>query len=232
MLFRLARPVCEAARTTTQLQFPLPSLRKKLTTPYPSLFSTTTMAPTDLPTDRRPLVISGPSGVGKGTLFTLLRERHPDTFALSVSHTTRGPRAGEAHGTHYYFVTRDDFERLIAEDGFIEHAQFGGNRYGTSKQTVRDQAAKGQVVVLDIEMEGVKQLKRSDIEARYVFVAPPSAEELERRLKGRGTESEADVAKRLDQAKYVRRKRRVAPTRNTWGEKRFRVLTGRKQEGA
>lgn len=102
---------------------------------------------------------------------------------------------------HYYFVPRDDFEKLIEEDGFIEHAQFGGNRYGTSKQTVKDQTAKGQVVVLDIEMEGVKQLKKSDIEARYVFVAPPSYEELEKRLKGRGTESEVDVIKRLDQAK-------------------------------
>lgn len=95
----------------------------------------------------------------------------------------------------------EDFEKLIDEDGFIEHAKFGGNRYGTSKQTVKDQTAKGQIVVLDIEMEGVKQLKKSDIEARYVFVAPPSYEELEKRLKGRGTESEADVIKRLDQAK-------------------------------
>lgn len=167
------------------------------------------MAPTDdnnsphLPADRRPLVISGPSGVGKGTLFALLRERHPGAFALSVSHTTRAPRPGEVPGVHYHYVTHDDFARLVADDGFVEHARFGGNCYGTSKQAVRDQAAGGQVVVLDIEMEGVKQLKKSDIAARYVFVAPPSEEELAKRLKGRGTESEADVEKRLNQAKYV-----------------------------
>lgn len=217
MLLRFTRPVCEAARTTIPLQPPRLLQNKKLVTasflPRPPTairvpsrrhqpLTTTTMAPTEhLPSDRRPLVISGPSGVGKGTLFNLLRERHPDTFTLSVSHTTRQPRVGESHGVHYYYVSHDDFEKLIAEDGFIEHAKFGGNRYGTSKQTVRDQTAKGQVVVLDIEMEGVKQLKKSDIEARYVFIAPPSEEELERRLKGRGTESEADVEKRLNQAK-------------------------------
>lgn len=154
-----------------------------------------------LPTDRRPLVISGPSGVGKGTLFALLRERHPDTFTLSVSHTTRAPRDGEAHGEHYYFVTHGDFEDLIAKDGFVEHAQFSGNRYGTSKQTIKDQTEKGKVVVLDIEMEGVKQIKQSGMDARYVFVAPPSEEELEKRLRGRGTEKEESVQKRLKQAK-------------------------------
>lgn len=218
MLYRFVRPVCEAARTIIPPQLPGIQKRKLVTAsflprPHTTVIlrrrqqqslttTTTTMAPTaHLPSDRRPVVISGPSGVGKGTLFNLLRERHPDTFALSVSHTTRQPRAGESHGVHYYYVTHEDFEKLIAEDGFIEHAKFGGNRYGTSKQTVRDQTAKGQVVVLDIEMEGVKQLKKSDIEARYVFVAPPSDEELERRLKGRGTESEADVEKRLNQAK-------------------------------
>lgn len=218
MLYRFVRPVCEAARTIIPPQPPGIQKRKLVTAsflprPHTTVIlrrrqqqslttTTTTMAPTaHLPSDRRPVVISGPSGVGKGTLFNLLRERHPDTFALSVSHTTRQPRAGESHGVHYYYVTHEDFEKLIAEDGFIEHAKFGGNRYGTSKQTVRDQTAKGQVVVLDIEMEGVKQLKKSDIEARYVFVAPPSDEELERRLKGRGTESEADVEKRLNQAK-------------------------------
>lgn len=155
----------------------------------------------DLPSDRRPLVISGPSGVGKGTLFNLLRERHPDTFTLSVSHTTRPPREGEEHGVHYYFVSHDDFKALILKDGFVEHAEFSGNRYGTSKKTIRDQTEKGKVVVLDIEMEGVKQIKGSGMEARYVFVAPPSEAELERRLRGRGTEKEESVLKRLRQAK-------------------------------
>lgn len=160
------------------------------------------MAPVP-PPDRRPLVISGPSGVGKGTLFKLLFARHPETFTLSVSHTTRSPRAGEQDGVDYHFVTHAAFEDLIAKDGFVEHAQFGGNRYGTSKSTIREQTDKGRVVLLDIEMEGVKQIKRSDIAARYVFVAPPSEEELERRLRGRGTEKEESIQKRLTQAKYV-----------------------------
>ncbi|KAL7624179.1 guanylate kinase [Parahypoxylon ruwenzoriense] len=155
----------------------------------------------NLPSDRRPVVISGPSGVGKGTLFKRLFDAHKDCFALSVSHTTRKPRAGEAHGVDYYYVTPEQFEALIRADGFVEHARFNSNRYGTSKQTIADQSAKGRVVVLDIEMEGVKQIKKSGIEARFVFIKPPSFEELERRLRGRGTEDEASIVKRLDQAK-------------------------------
>lgn len=154
-----------------------------------------------LPPDRRPIVISGPSGVGKGTLYNLLFERHPETFTLSVSHTTRQPRPGEQHGVHYFYVPATDFESLIAADGFVEHAKFGSNRYGTSKQTIEEQGAKGQVVVLDIEIEGVKQVRRSDMDARYVFILPPSVEELERRLRGRGTETEESVNKRLARAK-------------------------------
>ncbi|KAI1480749.1 guanylate kinase [Daldinia eschscholtzii] len=154
-----------------------------------------------LPQDRRPVVISGPSGVGKGTLFKRLFDAHKDCFALSVSHTTRKPRAGEAHGVDYYYVSPEEFEALVQADGFVEHAKFGSNRYGTSKQTIADQTAKGRVVVLDIEMEGVKQIKKSGIEARYVFIKPPSFEELERRLRGRGTEDEESIVKRLNQAK-------------------------------
>ncbi|KAM3514358.1 hypothetical protein MY11210_002033 [Beauveria gryllotalpidicola] len=151
-------------------------------------------------TDRRPVIISGPSGVGKGTLYNLLFERHPDAFCLSVSHTTRAPRSGEEDGKHYHFVPMQDFEDLIAKDGFVEHAQFGGNRYGTSKMTIEEQTKKGRIVLLDIEMEGVKQIKNSNIAARYVFIAPPSLEQLEQRLRGRGTETEASVQKRLAQA--------------------------------
>ena len=181
------------------------------------------------PTDRRPIIISGPSGVGKGTLFNMLFEKHPDTYTLSISHTTRSPRPGEKHGVNYYYVTKDDFRDLIAQDKFVEKfvphsffplpslvvrveslmyvidwnnsAQFGDNLYGTSKMTIEEQTAKGKVVVLDIEMEGVKQVRDSSIGARYVFIAPPSEEELERRLRGRGTESEDSVLKRLAQAK-------------------------------
>ncbi|KAG8355208.1 hypothetical protein FVEN_g6980 [Fusarium venenatum] len=152
------------------------------------------------PSDRRPIVISGPSGVGKGTLINMLFNRHPDQFTLSVSHTTRNPREGESDGVHYHFVTKDAFRDLIAKDGFVEHAQFGSNLYGTSKATIEEQTAKGKVVVLDIEMEGVKQVKASTIDARYVFVSPPDTEELEKRLRGRGTETEESIQQRLTRA--------------------------------
>ncbi|KFH43387.1 Guanylate kinase-like protein [Hapsidospora chrysogenum ATCC 11550] len=153
------------------------------------------------PPDPRPIVISGPSGVGKGTLYTRLRENHPGCFAFSVSHTSRKPRAGEQHGVDYHYVSMEEFEDLIAKDSFIEHAKFGDNRYGTSKMTIEEQSKKGQVVLLDIEMEGVKQMKKSGIKARYIFIAPPSLEALEARLRGRGTENEESIQKRLAQAK-------------------------------
>lgn len=108
---------------------------------------------TGLPKDTRPVIISGPSGVGKGTLFKMLQAAHPDVFELSVSHTTRGPRPGEAHEVDYYFVPMQEFEDLIAQDGFVEHAKFGGNRYGTSKKVIERLQKKGKVVILDIEME-------------------------------------------------------------------------------
>ncbi|KAL2121085.1 hypothetical protein VTJ04DRAFT_5112 [Mycothermus thermophilus] len=151
--------------------------------------------------DPRPIVISGPSGVGKGTLYNLLFQRHPDTFTLSVSHTTRKPRPGEQDGVHYHFVTKEQFLELKAQDGFIESAQFGDNFYGTSKATIEEQRAKGKTTILDIEVEGVKQIQASKFPARFVFIAPPSEEELEKRLRGRGTESEDSIQKRLKQAK-------------------------------
>lgn len=122
---------------------------------YGCSFANTVFSPRALalPPDRRPIVISGPSGVGKGTLIRRLFGSHPDTFTLSVSHTTRGPRPGEAHGVDYFYVQMAEFEDLVAADGFVEHAQFGSNRYGTSKATIEEQTAKGKVVVLDIEME-------------------------------------------------------------------------------
>ncbi|OQD75821.1 hypothetical protein PENDEC_c006G01399 [Penicillium decumbens] len=154
------------------------------------------------PRDRRPIVISGPSGVGKGTLVQKLFDKHPNTFAFTVSHTTRKPRVGEVEGRNYFFVTPSTFDDLVSQGAFVEHATFGGNQYGTSKKTIEDQRAKGLVVVLDIEMNGVKQMKaNSSIDARYVFIKPPSFEALERRLRGRGTEKDEDVQKRLEQAK-------------------------------
>ncbi|KAI1076398.1 guanylate kinase [Whalleya microplaca] len=184
------------ATTTVRVQVPGLRLRSTMAGAPPP----PPPATANLPADRRPLVISGPSGVGKGTLFKRLFDAHADCFTLSVSHTTRAPRAGEADGVDYHFVTMDQFEALVAADGFVEHARFGSNRYGTSKQTIQEQTAKGKVVVLDIEMEGVKQIKNSGISARFVFIKPPSFAELERRLRGRGTEDEASVLKRLEQA--------------------------------
>jgi hypothetical protein len=136
-----------------------PATNVKLTRPKP--------CNTVAPSDRRPLVISGPSGVGKGTLYNKLFAAHPDTFTLSVSHTTRKPRDGEQDGVHYHFVSMQDFEDLIAKDGFVEHAKFGSNRYGTSKATIEEQTAKGKVVVLDIEMEvSLGERRRSNFGSR------------------------------------------------------------------
>jgi guanylate kinase len=98
-------------------------------------------------------VISGPSGVGKGTLYKLLLSRRPNVFATSVSHTTRNPRPGEQRGVDYYYITMEEFEKMIEEGKFVENAKFGGNRYGTSKMTISDLTESGKVVVLDIEME-------------------------------------------------------------------------------
>ncbi|KAK4148408.1 hypothetical protein C8A00DRAFT_39029 [Chaetomidium leptoderma] len=153
-----------------------------------------------------PIVISGPSGVGKGTLCQRLLDAYPEIFATTVSHTTRKPRPGEVEGSAYYFVSRDKFESLITEGIFIEFAEFNGNLYGTSKQTVIDQTARGSVVLLDIEMEGVKQLKEeqskadSQINPRFVFIRPPNFEALEARLRRRGTEDEGSIQRRLAQA--------------------------------
>lgn len=153
--------------------------------------------------DRRPVIISGPSGVGKGTLIDRLFNAHPDVFALTVSHTTRPPRPGEVEGRNYYYVSREDFASLIAQDAMVEYTEFSGNYYGTSKQTVADQESKGRVVVLDIEMHGIQQIKANkSLDARCVFIKPPSFEELEQRLRQRGTETEEEVQRRLRRAKY------------------------------
>ncbi|KAJ5909156.1 guanylate kinase [Penicillium taxi] len=149
----------------------------------------------------RPVVVSGPSGTGKSTLLKRLFADYPDKFGFSVSHTTRQPRAGEEEGISYYFVTRESFLDQVSQGLFIEHAQFGGNYYGTSVQAVKTVAEKNRICILDIEMEGVKQMKQTQLNARYLFLAPPSVEELERRLRGRGTETEDSLSKRLAQAR-------------------------------
>ncbi|KAI1111033.1 guanylate kinase [Nemania sp. NC0429] len=154
------------------------------------------------PQDHRPVVISGPSGVGKETLIRKLFEAHPDVFTSTVSHTTRAPRSGEVNGVHYHFVSTSEFESLISREAFIEHAVFNGHHYGTGKRTIVEQITKGMVVLFDIEMQGVKQLKaRNGFDARYVFVKPPSVEDLEARLRGRGADDEESIQGRLVQAR-------------------------------
>ncbi|KAF6238190.1 hypothetical protein HO173_003824 [Letharia columbiana] len=148
----------------------------------------------------RPIVISGPSGSGKSTILKRLFADHPDTFGFSVSHTTRSPRPGEQDGREYNFTNQEAFLALVRDGSFIEHAKFGGNYYGTSVEAVKDVAEKGRICVLDIEMEGVKQVKKTDLGARFLFLSPPSLKILEERLRGRGTDDEESVKKRLEQA--------------------------------
>ncbi|KAL7280816.1 guanylate kinase [Trametes coccinea BRFM310] len=145
----------------------------------------------------RPLVISGPSGVGKSTLLKRLFAEFPDKFGFSVSHTTRAPRAGEVDGKDYHFVSQDNFKDLISRGAFIEHAQFSGNFYGTSFMAVREIENSGRRCILDIEAQGVRQIKGTNLNPVYLFISPPSLTVLRERLQGRGTESEASVAKRL-----------------------------------
>ncbi|CAI2179932.1 7004_t:CDS:2 [Funneliformis geosporum] len=149
----------------------------------------------------RPVVVSGPSGSGKSTLLKRLFKDYPDKFGFSVSHTTRSPRQGEENGVHYHFVSRDEFVKLVNQNQFIEHAEFSGNLYGTSIEAVRSVSSLGKICILDIELNGVKSVKRTDLNARFVFIKPPSLESLKERLLGRNTETEESIQARLDAAK-------------------------------
>jgi guanylate kinase len=148
----------------------------------------------------RPTVLTGPSGVGKGTLVARLRERHPELW-LSVSATTRAPRTGERDGIHYFFHSKERFHELVQSGGLLEWAEFAGNCYGTPRQPVRERVAKGIPVLLEIELEGARQVRNSLPEAMQIFLAPPSIEELENRIRGRGTEAEEAIQRRLKRAK-------------------------------
>ena len=145
------------------------------------------------------LVISGFSGAGKGTVMKRLLELH-DEYSLSISATTRKPREGEADGREYFFKTVEEFEKMIAEDALIEHAQYVGNYYGTPKAYVEEQLDKGNNVILEIEIQGAMNIKRMFPDAVLMFITPPSAAELEKRLRGRGTEDEATIKARLSRA--------------------------------
>lgn len=124
----------------------------------------------------------------------------PDKFGFSVSSTTRAPRPGEVNGKDYNFVTVDDFKKLIDEKAFIEWAQFSGNYYGTTIKSVEEVAKQGRTCILDIDMQGVKSVKETDLNARFLFLSPPSIEELRKRLEGRGTESAESLEKRIGAA--------------------------------
>lgn len=145
------------------------------------------------------IVISGFSGAGKGTLVKKLLETY-DKYALSISMTTRQPRAGEKDGIHYFFTSREKFEEEITKNGLIEYAQYCGNYYGTPRAYVEEQLSRGQNVILEIEIQGALKIKKLFPESLLLFVTPPTAAELERRLKGRGTETEEVIAKRLARA--------------------------------
>ena len=146
-------------------------------------------------------VFSGPSGVGKGTLKAKLFEEFADQIAYSVSATTRGPREGEVDGKDYFLISRQEFERRVKNNEFLEHAEFAGNCYGTPRAYVEKLLDSGMNVVLEIDVQGALQVMKSMPECVSVFILPPSFEELEHRLRGRGTETEEKVRERLETAK-------------------------------
>lgn len=145
------------------------------------------------------IVISGFSGAGKGTLMKKLTADY-ENYALSISMTTRGPRDGEVNGREYFFVTKEEFEERIAQNGMIEYASYCDNYYGTPRAYVEEQLENGKDVILEIEIQGAHKVKELYPQALLLFVMPPSAEELYRRLKGRGTETDEVIQKRMSRA--------------------------------
>ncbi|MCT1460211.1 guanylate kinase [Aestuariimicrobium sp. p3-SID1156] len=146
-------------------------------------------------------VISGPTAVGKGTVVARMRERHPELF-VSVSATTRAPRPGEVDGVHYWFVSDEAFDKLIADGGLLEWAVVHKRaRYGTPRRPVEQAHAEGRIVILEIDLQGARQVRETYPDATHIFLAPPSWEELVRRLVGRGTETEEQRAERLETAR-------------------------------
>lgn len=145
------------------------------------------------------VVVSGFAGTGKGTVMKELLARY-DSYALSVSATTRSPRQGEVDGKEYFFKTKEEFEKMIGENAFVEYACYVGNYYGTPRKYVEEQLAAGKDVILEIEIQGALKIKEQFPEALLLFLAPPSAEVLKQRLVGRGTETEDVIEKRLARA--------------------------------
>jgi guanylate kinase len=148
----------------------------------------------------RLIVITGPSGVGKGTLVRRLLSRNP-SLSLSVSATTRAPRPGEVDGKEYYFLDRTDFEKKIADGQLLEWAEYAGNYYGTPRGAIEAGLGEGKTILLEIELQGARQVRESFPDATRIFILPPSFGELERRLRGRGKDPEDAIARRLDRAR-------------------------------
>ena len=155
---------------------------------------------TDRPGPGRLTVLSGPSGVGKGSVVKVLRTRHPDVW-LSVSVTTRAPRPGERDGVEYFFVDQAEFDRRVAAGELLEHDDHLGASYGTPRGPVEEQLAAGTPVLLEIDLHGARQVRARMPTSQLVFLAPPSFDELARRLVGRGTEDDLAVRERLDRAR-------------------------------
>ena len=145
-------------------------------------------------------VISGSSGVGKGTVIKEFLRRNPD-FKLSVSCTTRNPREGEVHGENYFFLSREEFKSCVEKGEFLEWAEFSGNMYGTKRPYVDEKLAMGKNLILEIDTQGALKVKKIMPEANLIFILPPSFEELEARLRGRHTETEDAIQKRLESTK-------------------------------
>ncbi|XP_043921823.1 guanylate kinase isoform X1 [Protopterus annectens] len=149
----------------------------------------------------RPVVITGPSGAGKSTLLKILMEEYKDVFGFSVSHTTRKPRHGEEDGKDYHFTTKEEMQKGIDQGEFIEHAVFSGNMYGTSKAAVQTVLAENKICILDVDMQGVLSIKKTNLNPLYISIQPPSLDVLEKRLRDRNTESEESLQKRLAAAR-------------------------------
>lgn len=150
--------------------------------------------------NKKLFVLSGSSGVGKGTVLKGFLERNPD-FMLSISCTTRKPRQGEIDGVNYFFMTREEFKNCIENNKFLEWAEFAGNFYGTKKKYIKQCLEEGKNVILEIDTQGALQVKKQMPEAVLIFIAPPSLEALEARLRGRHTEDEETIQKRLEQVR-------------------------------
>ena len=160
----------------------------------------------------RPVVFCGPSGSGKSTLLKRLMAEYPNAFAFSVSHTTRKPRPGEENGKDYHYVSREEILAGIENGEFLEYAEFSGNYYGTSKKAVETVLSSGRICALDVDIQGVKNLKKTDLNPVYLFIKPPSLETLETRLRERGTETEDSTINawiRLNMSSSSRRTRRM-----------------------